>query len=73
MNEEDFKQLELLLGKFQQHIRHRICIVPGIIFDGCHVGIYDKIGNLKYSSNQMGIKECADDIIEKYPIGEKAN
>jgi|ERR1044072_1908465 hypothetical protein len=40
MTKEDYRQFELLLGKLQTEIGNKICIIPGYIQDGYHVGVY---------------------------------
>lgn len=42
MSKEDYRLLELLLGKLEMEIGNMICIIPGYIQDGYHIGVYDR-------------------------------
>lgn len=40
MTDEDYKQLEHLLGLLENEIGNKICIIPNHIHGGYHVGVY---------------------------------
>lgn len=40
MTKEDYRLLEFLLGKLETEIGNKICIIPGYIQDGYHIGVY---------------------------------
>lgn len=42
MTKEDYRLLELLLDKLQLEIGNKICIIPGYIQDGYHIGEYSR-------------------------------
>jgi hypothetical protein len=47
MTPEEYTQLETLLGKLQIELGHRICILPGHVHDGYHIGIYSENSGAK--------------------------
>lgn len=56
MTIKDYKQLELLLSKLGDILGHRFFIIPKIIYDGYHIGIYDENGNMKKSEVWMDLE-----------------
>ena len=61
MTEEEYKQLEKLLDKLQQDIKGKICIIPGYIYDGYHIGVYSHITGKPYkTANGATIKETIE-------------
>jgi len=68
MTEVDFRLLELLLCKLATQIGNKICILPGYIQDGYHIGVYDrKTGEPKTSATGPTIKETIDKLKEQQP------
>lgn len=42
MTKEDYRLLELLLGKLEMEIGNKICVIPGHIQDGYYIGVYSR-------------------------------
>jgi hypothetical protein len=62
MTSEEYKQLDILLGKLHSVVGGRFCIVPGIIQDLTHIGVYDhETGKLAKS----GIGLDSEDAVQK--------
>ncbi len=40
MKDEEYEQLELLLGKLRKELKNRFCIIPDYMFDGVYIGLY---------------------------------
>lgn len=40
MTKEDYRLLELLLGKLATEIGNKICIIPHYLHDGYRIGVY---------------------------------
>jgi hypothetical protein len=41
MTKEDYRLLELLLGKLETEIGNKICIIPNYVHDGYYINVYD--------------------------------
>jgi len=68
MTEADFRLLELLLCKLATQLGNKICIIPGHIQDGYHIGVYDrKTGDIKASATSPTIKETVYKLKEQQP------
>ena len=65
MSQEEIKQLEVLLVKFESHLGHRYCIAYPVIQDGFHIGIYDNNGEMIKSECSYDIRSTADKIKKK--------
>jgi hypothetical protein len=48
MTNEEYKQLESLLGKLEMEVGEKICIIPNYIHDGYHIGVYSRITGKPY-------------------------
>lgn len=47
MTDNEYKQLENLLGKLRSDLKgYRYCIIPDFFGETMHIGIYDQKGNL---------------------------
>lgn len=59
METEDYRLLELLLGKLRSKIdAHNFCIIPEYIQDGVYMGAYNIKGELIAEVQAINIKEC---------------
>lgn len=67
MTDQDFNHLQLLLGKLMGHLNHRISVVPGIIQDLYHIGIYGQDGNIIDSETGFGLKDAATKLLTRNP------
>lgn len=68
MSQEEFKELENLLGKLQSYIGgKRCCIVPNYVQDGYSIGVYDLQGAITNQAIGATIKETADKIKNNHP------
>jgi hypothetical protein len=50
MTTEEYKELEDLLGKLQTEVRGKICIIPGHIHDGYHIGLYSSLSGFPFKT-----------------------
>lgn len=63
MTEADYRLLELLLSKLGTHIGNKICIIPGYIQDGYHIGVYKNgTGEPVTSASGATIKEVVEKL-----------
>lgn len=70
MTDADYRLLELLLGKLGTLIGNKICILPGYIQDGYHIGVYkSETGEPITSATGATIKE----VVEKLNQQPKTN
>jgi len=65
MTDNQFIQLERLLGKLAVHLDHTYCIIPNYLGDGCYIAIYDDAGNIKKQATYMDVKSTAEKILTK--------
>lgn len=72
MTEADYRLLELLLDKLENKIGNKICIIPGYIQDGYHIGVYDrKTGEATISATGATIKETVDKLNQQTTTNEQ--
>lgn len=72
MTEADYRLLELLLAKLEMQIGSKICIIPGYIQDGYHIGVYDrKTGEATISATGATIKETVDKLNQQTTTNEQ--
>jgi hypothetical protein len=50
MTPEEYKQLETLLGKLNDEIGGKICIIPAHIHDGYYIGVYSSLSGKPYKA-----------------------
>jgi len=62
MTDEEYTQLENLLGKLHGELNRRFHIIPSYIHDCPHIATYDVDGNPKHQTIKTSIKKCVDDI-----------
>lgn len=66
MTEADYRLLELLLSKLEMQIGNKICIIPGHIQDGYHIGVYKKgTGEPVTSATGATIKEVVEKLTQQ--------
>lgn len=61
MTDQEYTELESLLGKLESVLTHKFCIIPNYIHGGYHIGIYS--GNCGYprgSATGPTIKETVE-------------
>lgn len=65
MTEQDFQQLETLLGKLRSHLGDRYAISPDYLFDGYHIATFDVASGLpKKSEIAATLKQAVEKILE---------
>lgn len=65
MTQEEFKQLDDLMDKLLNHMKHRCCLIHAP-HDGYCIGIYDnKTGNLVDQATSHSIEDCADKLLAR--------
>jgi len=62
MTKEDYRLLELLLGKLETEIGNKICIIPAYVHDGYYINVYDKVTGLSLKST---IAPTIESAVEK--------
>ena len=63
MTSEEYKQLELLLGKLNEELGNKICIIPNYIHDGYYINIYsNKTGLSLQSAISHSIKSTVEQL-----------
>jgi len=63
MNKEDYRLLELLLGKLEAEIGNKICIIPNYVHDGYYINVYDrKYGNSLKSTIAPTIESAVEKL-----------
>lgn len=50
MSKEEYKQLEMLLGKLEVEIGNNICIIPSYVHDGYYINVYSRTSGLSLKS-----------------------
>jgi len=61
MTNEQFKQLESLLGELGEHMNHHLyCLIPCCIGDGVHIGLYDVNGQPFIKELSFSLEDCAN-------------
>ena len=66
MTQEEYKQLELLLGKLNKEVKEkRLMIINGYISDGYHLATYDNEGCLKNQITGPSIQWCVNKLFIK--------
>lgn len=70
MTEEEYKQLEHLLDKLQQNIRGKICIIPGYIHDGYHIGVYSSLTGKPYKTANGATIKATIELLKHDPAVE---
>lgn len=68
MTDQDFNHLQLLLGKLSAHLDHRISVVPSIIQDLWHIGIYGQDGNIIDRETGLDLKDAATKLLKRNPL-----
>lgn len=59
MTDEDYKQLERLLGLLANEVKGKICVIPHYLHDGFHVGLFNnKTGEPIVSATAATLKEA---------------
>ena len=65
MENGDYKQLEVLLGKLQLHLGRKFCIIPNYIHGGIHMATYDETGKIADQIISATIKDGADALLKE--------
>lgn len=60
MTEQDYRLLELLLGKLQLELGNDYCIVPNHVHDGYYMALYNGSGERFKDLSGPTIKSCID-------------
>jgi len=69
MSDEDYKNLESLLGKLGNEVgSNRICIITGILQEGYQLATYDGSGDLLFSASSYDVKSCVVKIKKQQPL-----
>jgi hypothetical protein len=63
MNKDEFKQLEHLLGKLGIMLKDKYCIVPNVVHEGFHIGLYNKAGDLSKVATCATLEQTVSTII----------
>jgi hypothetical protein len=63
MSKDEFKQLENLLGKLSAMLNGKYCIVPEVVHEGFHIGLYNKMGHLSKTATCATLEKTAMAII----------
>lgn len=59
MKDSEYKKLTKLLDKLGSDINaHRFCIIPRYLHEGCHIGVYNKKGDLLKAVTAVDIPEA---------------
>lgn len=64
MTDQDYIQLETLLGKLRSHLGDRYTLSPDCLFDGYHIATFDESGLLVKSVTAATLKEAVENILE---------
>lgn len=62
MTEQDYKDLERLLGKLSTIIKNRFCIIPSHINESVYIGVYGSSGHILNESNGVDIKSTVENL-----------